>query len=127
MPEHQIIHIRAEAPAKPALGAPCNGCGVCCLLEPCPVGVLVSRRRRGACKALQWSDHQARYQCGMVVAPQRLLPWLGLRLQALASRWARRLISAGTGCDAALLIQLPHASRDRAIGLGQARSADPDL
>jgi len=39
----EVILIHPEAPAKPPLGAPCNGCGVCCLAEPCPVGVLVSR------------------------------------------------------------------------------------
>lgn len=107
MSEHRIIHIRPEAPAKAELGAPCNGCGVCCLLEPCPVGALVSRRRHGACSALQWSDAQARYLCGMVVAPQQFLPWLGPLLQPWAARWARRLISAGKGCDAELQIQQP--------------------
>lgn len=124
MPEHQIIHIRPEAPAKPALGEPCNGCGVCCLLEPCPVGVLVSRRRRGACTALLWSDEQARYRCGMVVAPRRFMPWLPALLQPLAARWARRLISAGKGCDAALQIQLPPGPEAPTPGLGQARSAE---
>ncbi|MBT9504149.1 MAG: hypothetical protein IV092_23090 [Burkholderiaceae bacterium] len=112
MVEHRIIHIQAEAPAKPELGAPCNGCGVCCLLEPCPVGMLVSRRRRGTCRALLWSDEQARYLCGMVIAPQQFLPWLAPLLQPLAVRWARRLISAGKGCDAELQIQQPPASAD---------------
>ena len=37
-----LIRIHADAPAKPPVGAPCNGCGVCCLLEPCPLGVLLS-------------------------------------------------------------------------------------
>jgi len=112
MSDHRIIHIRTEAPPKPELGAPCNGCGVCCLLEPCPVGVLVSRRRHGACTALLWSGAQSRYLCGMVVAPQRFLPWLRPLLQPLAARWARRLISAGKGCDAALQIQLPPTPGD---------------
>ncbi len=97
-----VVWIHREAPPKPALGAPCNGCGVCCLAEPCPVGILVSGRRTGACAALRWDDGQARYLCGMVSAPAEVLsprwrwlaPWIGRR--------ARRWIAAGQGCDADL-------------------------
>jgi hypothetical protein len=83
-----VIRIHALAPAKPAIGAACNGCGVCCLSEPCPLGVLVSRRRSGACAALNWDDAVARYRCGLADAKQTLLA-------ALARRW----IAAGRGCD----------------------------
>lgn len=51
---HTVIHLRVAAPAKPPPGAPCNGCGVCCTAAPCPVGMLVSGRTRGACAALRW-------------------------------------------------------------------------
>ncbi|MCZ2497332.1 hypothetical protein GN316_11225 [Xylophilus sp. Kf1] len=99
------IHIHRDAPPRPALGRPCNGCGQCCLVEPCPVGMLVSRKRTGACHALRWSDDAGRYLCGLVAgradgahrpgAVGRLLaPWV--------SRLARRWISAGSGCDAPL-------------------------
>ena len=64
--KHQVIHIHPAAPRKPVVGAPCNGCGVCCLAEPCPVGVLVSRRLKGACKALVWSEQAGRYHCGLL-------------------------------------------------------------
>ncbi len=84
----QIIRIHPDAPLKPAEGKPCNGCGVCCLAEPCPVGVLVSMRLRGACRALRWSDEERRYRCGVVG-----------RGTGLFARWARRLIAAGVGCD----------------------------
>ena len=47
-PAPAVVWLHAEAPPKPAEGAPCNGCGLCCLAEPCPLGVLVSRRRTGA-------------------------------------------------------------------------------
>jgi hypothetical protein len=90
----QIIHVHADAPLKPALGAACNGCGVCCLAEPCPVGVLVSGRLRGACAALRWDDATARYRCGVMGQPAaRRGPaqWL----QAAAAH----LIAAGHGCD----------------------------
>ncbi len=99
---HQVIHIQPLAPAKPALGAPCNGCGLCCLAEPCPLGLLVSDHRRGACAALRWDGVQLRYVCGLVApgAPAlgRGWRWLTPVIQPLARRW----ISAGSGCDAAL-------------------------
>lgn len=105
-----VIYIHPEAPAKPGVGAPCNGCGVCCLVEPCPLGVLLSRRRRGTCRALRWNVDLRLYQCGAVVAAadvlQQALPagWGVLRrllapaLPAMALRW----IAAGAGCDSTL-------------------------
>lgn len=96
----QVIHIHPEAPPKPALGQSCNGCGVCCLAEPCPLGVVISRKRHGACDALRWSVDARRYQCGVLVEPQAFLPrWLGW-CGPLLSRLARRWIAAGVGCDA---------------------------
>jgi hypothetical protein len=87
----QIIRIHADAPLKPPLGAACNGCGMCCLAEPCPVGMLISLRRQGACSALRWDDGGRRYRCGLMgsVAHSRS-PW---------ARFVRRLIGAGAGCD----------------------------
>jgi len=82
----RVIHIEPLAPAKPALGAACNGCGVCCLSEPCPLGMLASLRRRGACTALRWDAGATRYRCGLTTLP---LPG------ALTRRW----IAAGQGCD----------------------------
>lgn len=87
----QIIRIHADAPLKPRAGAACNGCGVCCLAEPCPAGVLVSLRVRGACRALRWDDDQRRYRCGLMARTVgSRTPW---------ARLARRLIAAGQGCD----------------------------
>jgi hypothetical protein len=82
----RVIAIHPAAPPKPALGAPCNGCGVCCLAEPCPVGSVVSLKRLGACDALRWDDAQARYHCGL--AGHRVVGAL-----------VRRFIAAGVGCD----------------------------
>jgi hypothetical protein len=95
----KVIRIHALAPAKPGWGQPCNGCGVCCLAEPCPVGILVSRRRTGACAALAWNEEAQRYRCGVLVDPGR---FMGLRwrpAQQMGVRLARRMISAGSGCD----------------------------
>ena len=96
---HRVIHIHAQAPAKPAEGLACNGCGVCCAAAPCPLGIWVSRRVRGACAALEWSAEQTRYRCGVVTEPARWLPWVPA---ALARRWVLRWIAAADGCDSDL-------------------------
>ena len=149
---HQVIHIHPDAPRKPAEGEPCNGCGVCCLAEPCPVGMLVSRKRRGACVALVWSQatptSPARYQCGLMLratgltptpgstphsvpysvpkaAPLPIRPFMPIAAIAAIGRrlwlaWVRRLISAGSGCDASLVV----AERAGASAAPEAK-ADP--
>ncbi|MGI9132479.1 MAG: hypothetical protein ACR2I0_00825 [Rhodoferax sp.] len=106
----QIIHLHAHAPVKPAAGQPCNGCGVCCLSEPCPLGMLLSRKRRGACHALRWNDALHLYRCGLLVAPAEVLTQAlpafaqtaAPRLAPLLQRLARRWIAAGIGCDCIL-------------------------
>lgn len=94
-----VVWVHPDAPAKPAVGAPCNGCGLCCLSEPCPVGIVISRRRRGRCQALRWDARQQRYRCGLLrdagdETPTALTRWV----QAALRRW----IAAGVGCDADL-------------------------
>lgn len=102
-----VILIHPDAASKPAPGAPCNGCGVCCLLEPCPLGVLLSSRRHGACVAVRWHVEARQYRCGALSEPVdvlqhtlhrsllRLAPWLAPGLARLAKRW----IAVGRGCD----------------------------
>lgn len=111
MPQYtHTIHIEPLAPAKPVLGAPCNGCGVCCLVEPCPLGMVLSRKRAGACTALQWNTSQRKYLCGAVVAPRAVLVaalpvgtrWLAPIFAWGLGRLARRWIAAGIGCDSTL-------------------------
>jgi len=95
----RVILLEAAAPAKPPPGRACNGCGVCCAAEPCPLGMLVSRRLRGACAALSWDAGHRRYRCGAVVEPRRFLRWLPA---SLARRLALRWISASSGCDSTI-------------------------
>jgi hypothetical protein len=109
-PSSQTIQIHVEAPPKPVPGAPCNGCGVCCLAEPCPLGVVLSGHRHGACKALRWSEASAIYRCGAISDPADVLkqalptPLRGLAPFAapVLGRLARRWIAAGVGCDSTL-------------------------
>jgi len=102
-----VIYLHPQAPPLPAAGRPCNGCGVCCTYAPCPLGMLLSRRRRGACRALRWVVSEGRYRCGALDAP-------GPHLRGLPGAWARRLvrrwIAAGEGCDASLAVQRPAPS-----------------
>ncbi len=94
----RVILLHEAAPRKPAEGQACNGCGVCCAAQPCPLGMLVTRRRQGRCAALRW-DPGGRYACGMVSQPRRFLPWLPAAwTRAVALRW----IAAGRGCDSDL-------------------------
>jgi hypothetical protein len=90
----RVINLHPEAPAKPAVGARCNGCGWCCAAEPCPLGMLISMRRQGACRALRWDAENRRYDCGALARAAHLGPWP----QRLVARW----IAAGAGCDATL-------------------------
>ena len=101
----QVIRLHPAAPAKPPEAAPCNGCGVCCAAEPCPVGVLVSGRRTGACRALSWHAETGLYRCGLVSDPRIALPHLPRALAPLVSRLARRWISAASGCDSDLIVE----------------------
>ena len=103
----QHVLIFADAPAKPALGAPCNGCGVCCLLAPCPLGVLLSGQRQGPCRALRWQAEGRLYRCGAITAAQEVLAarlpfwlhWATPLLSVALGRVARRWVAAGMGCD----------------------------
>lgn len=116
---YQRILIHPDAASKPTPGAPCNGCGVCCLLEPCPLGIVLSRRRHGACVALRWHDDVHQYRCGALTDPtevlqevlpkslSRLAPWLSVGVAPVLRRQAKRWIAAGQGCDSSVELQVP--------------------
>jgi hypothetical protein len=103
----QTIYLHPAAPRKPAEGAPCNGCGVCCTVQPCPLGMVLSGRRTGACAALQWDGTVALYRCGALTQPHMVVAqalgrrgaWLTRPIAAVLQRVARRWIAAGRGCD----------------------------
>jgi Fe-S-cluster-containing hydrogenase component 2 len=95
----QVIHIHQSAPEKPKLGDSCNGCGVCCLAEPCPISLIMFMQRSGPCPAVVWQSHRNKYECGMVISPSaqhRCIPvWADPLLIRLFKRW----IAVGIGCD----------------------------
>ena len=97
-----VIHLHRQAPQKPEWGQACNGCGVCCAYAPCPVGVVVSRRLNGACDALEWIEGEDRYRCGVLVDPGRYTGLKASWMRPVLVRAARRMISAGSGCDCSL-------------------------
>lgn len=93
-----IIHLHRNAPPKPAEGAPCNGCGVCCALETCPAARLRFLQKSGPCPALEWSGDKSRYHCGLLLRPSHYLPlpeFAAPLTRSLLARW----IAAGIGCD----------------------------
>lgn len=99
MARTQIIHLHTAAPPKPAPGAACNGCGVCCALETCPAARLLFWKKAGPCPALQWTATAARYHCGLLLSPATYLRWLPGRSQPITQRLFHRWIAADTGCD----------------------------
>jgi hypothetical protein len=103
--KEQIVHLHVEAPPKPALGASCNGCGVCCALDTCPAARVRFRQARGPCPALEWSPDERCYRCGLLADPGRYLGWLPAAAVPLARRLMRRWIAAGKGCDCSADIQ----------------------
>lgn len=97
--EKRIILLQRAAPPKPPVGAPCNGCGICCAETTCPAARLRFLQARGPCPALEWHAAEARYRCGLAATPARYLGWLPPALADLASRLFQRWIAAGRGCN----------------------------
>ena len=89
------VMVHALAPAKPMSGQPCNGCGVCCALNVCPLGRLVYFKIHGPCPGSHWIDELRRYRCSLLDGRQD--PVRGQ--PTLVARWVSRAIAAGRGCD----------------------------
>ncbi|MFZ6690906.1 hypothetical protein [Undibacterium sp. SXout20W] len=94
-----VIWLRPTAPGKPDVGQPCNGCGVCCAAEPCPVALIFLWQRKGSCRALVWEGEQHHYRCGMLIQPANYLWWLPEPWQRWFARRVRRWIAADVACD----------------------------
>lgn len=80
---------------KPRLGSPCNGCGMCCIVESCPLSV-EHFGKLDACPALE--KHGDRYACGLVTNASAYLgsPEFG---DAYIGRLVGDALGIGRGCD----------------------------
>jgi len=96
---YQTIQIHLSAPEKPALGKPCNGCGVCCAAEPCPVSLALLWPHSRPCRALEWGEVEKRYFCGMVIRPANYLHWLPAFANPFLIKIFKRWIAADQKCD----------------------------
>ena len=101
---YQIIEIHRHAPEKPVIGQACNGCGVCCAAEPCPLSLALLWPHQQPCRALEWNENKQRYYCGMVIKPAQYLRFL----PDWANRWsikiAKRWIAADQRCDSDVIL-----------------------
>ncbi len=91
--------------AKPEVGSPCNGCGVCCQSTVCSVGSKVlglvdtyGERAAGPCPALR-PDNDGGYGCGLVMRPKDFIA--SPRGVTPLRDAVKLLIGAGAGCDEA--------------------------
>ena len=87
----------AGPPRKPPEGDACNGCGLCCAVQLCPLAVEFIPGAAAPCPAMEFAD--SRFWCGLVRRPSRYLgiPASGDRLIRAMVHTA---LSIGEGCDA---------------------------
>jgi hypothetical protein len=104
----RVIYLEPEAPIKPPPGKACNGCGVCCLSEPCPLGALLSGRRLGPCDWVRWDAEARHYRCSAADDAARRLPGVPATAARALEGLARRWIAAGKGCDCDLEVDASH-------------------
>lgn len=112
MNKTQLIELHHLAPDKPDYSARCNGCGVCCAVEPCPVAHLLLLQLKGKCRALLWQDEASRYVCGLVVHPDRYARLIPQSLRGSIGSFFASRIAVGAGCDFAAKIDDMPGSTD---------------
>jgi hypothetical protein len=87
-------------PPKPKEGQPCNGCGYCCMEEPCQVAesvLHIDPTVNKPCPALEWQD--GRFYCGLI---RNMSRYTDIRQEfdgfmgAMFSKW----LGVGEGCCA---------------------------
>ncbi len=89
---------------KPKIGEPCNGCGICCMVQTCRNGAYVlglvdelGDYAEGRCPALVQRPDKT-YACGIILNPNKYIKNKQYTAK-VKSRHFARLIGAGNGCD----------------------------
>jgi len=85
---------------KPRFGEPCNGCGFCCIQEPCDLAREFLDCRIGPCRALEYED--GRTYCGLLRRPIHYIAGIADN-PALSGPLQARIaftLAIGSGCDA---------------------------
>ena len=91
------MHATPTVP-KPPHGSPCNGCGLCCIDQICPLaGHIFGGAEERRCPALE-PVGDGRFTCGLVVRPKHYAPWVKTRERNLRAG-ALVLIGANLACD----------------------------
>jgi len=82
-------------PVKPLYGEPCNGCGLCCVMEQCDLSKAFFGEQH-LCPALE-PRRAGGYDCGLITRPgfYGVNPGLG----KVASEAFAIVLGAGQGCD----------------------------
>lgn len=90
---------------KPAIGDPCNGCGLCCRAQVCSIGSFTLRlvekygeRAPGPCPAML-TDDNGKVTCELVARPRDYSPGKGGAHELRNA--VSLLIGSGIGCDEA--------------------------
>lgn len=90
--------------AKPYVGQPCNGCGLCCHIQLCNTGAFLLKKSptfgektiKGKCPALL-SKPEGRFTCGLIESPERFIK--STYRPEIISKTVATLVGSGTGCD----------------------------
>lgn len=89
------VEIETAIVAKPPENDPCNGCGLCCLMQQCDLSIdLFGRQPR--CPALEHAGE--RYACGLVTRPEHHLGVPAVSAPHFSHLFGD-MLAVGEGCD----------------------------
>lgn len=100
---------------KPPIGAPCNGCGYCCAVQPCALAEEFLKCTEGPCVALERDGE--RTGCGLVRNP------LGYLFKAAHPDSDVPALDAPACSEVASQLS---ADMARALGIGKGCDSDDD-
>lgn len=94
-----------DAPTYPGFGKTCNGCGQCCIIEPCQLARDYAGVREGPCPVLVREG--TAWRCGLTIEPHRHMPGLAGKpfADAVLAPMFSEALGIGRGCDAEMEIR----------------------